>query len=144
VGEAPGEFTMSWDDLSPEHKAIAVDGLAQMFGQANWQRELNRNPESLMLATLQVVRGPEGLEFHAWLDVLSQELHVTATWSAYQGRRVSGVALRHTHTPEQVHEMLRVLAHHLSWDIARESEKPTTIHCLSFRDAYEVLERRRT
>jgi hypothetical protein len=135
---------VSWDDLSPEHKAIAFDGLAQAFGQANWQRELSRNAEGLMLATLSVFRGPEGLQLEGWLDVLREELHVMATWGERQRRTVAlGLSMRHTRGAEQLHEMLRMGAEHLSHDIKRESGHPTVIRCLSFRDAYDVLDKRR-
>lgn len=135
---------MSWDDLSPEHKAIAVDGLAQMFGQANWQRELGRNPEGLMLAALQVFRGPEGLSFDGWFNLLREEFHVNASWGERQRRTVAlGLSMRHTRSAEELHNMLRMGAEHLSHDIARESGTPTVIRCLSFRDAYEALDRRR-
>jgi hypothetical protein len=136
---------MSWDDLSPQHKALAFDGLAQMFGQANWQRELRSNPEGLMLATLQVLRGPDGLELSGWLDPLRDEMTIYATWHNSEKKRyASGFRFSHCRDHEELHQMIAMTAQYLSHGLTRESGKPTVIHCLSFREAYDVLERKRS
>lgn len=136
---------MTWDDLSPEHKAIAADGLAQLFGQADWQREMRTNPEGMMLAALHILRGPTDLAIDGWRDVLHDELTIVATWGqgSERKKRAFGFGMSYLRSHQEAQNMLRMAADCLSRDIAHQSGKPTLIHCLSFREAYDVLERKR-